>query len=80
VKGLRLRLSTLLWLVALAAAFLGGIRYAEYREASREMEPATVVPITAKPGTPASAAKLIRVSGEKDIGGADTPTAEPGDE
>jgi hypothetical protein len=31
----RLRISTLLWLVAIAAAFLAGIRYGEYRAAAR---------------------------------------------
>ena len=31
MKRFRLRLSTLLWLVAIAAAFLAGIRYGEYR-------------------------------------------------
>jgi hypothetical protein len=37
MKRIRLRLSTLLWLVAIAAAFLAGIRYGEYRaEASRK--------------------------------------------
>jgi hypothetical protein len=36
---LRVRLSSWLWLVAIAAAFLGGIRYGEYREAART-EPA----------------------------------------
>jgi hypothetical protein len=36
MKRFRLRLSSLLWLVAVAAAFLGGMRYAEYRaEAQR---------------------------------------------
>lgn len=35
MKRFRLRLSTLLWLVAFIAAFLGGIRYGEYREAAR---------------------------------------------
>ena len=35
VKWFRLRLSTLMWLVALVAAFLGGIRYGEYRAAAR---------------------------------------------
>jgi hypothetical protein len=31
----RLRISTLLWLVAIVAAFLAGIRYGEYRAAAR---------------------------------------------
>ncbi len=31
----RLRLSSILWLVALAAAFLAGIRYGEYRATAR---------------------------------------------
>jgi hypothetical protein len=31
MKRFRLRLSVLLWLVAIAAAFLAGIRYGEYR-------------------------------------------------
>jgi hypothetical protein len=31
----RLRLSSILWLVALAAAFLAGIRYGEYRAPRR---------------------------------------------
>jgi hypothetical protein len=35
VKRFRLRLSSLLWLVVIAAAFLGGIRYGEYRQATR---------------------------------------------
>jgi hypothetical protein len=37
MKWLRLRLSTLLWLVALVAVFLGGIRYGEHREATRRL-------------------------------------------
>jgi hypothetical protein len=32
---LQLRLSSLMWLVAIAAAFLGGTRYGEYRESAR---------------------------------------------
>jgi hypothetical protein len=35
MKPFRLRLRTLLWLVALAAAFLGGMKYGEYREARK---------------------------------------------
>ena len=35
MKRFRFRLSTLSWLVALAPAFLGGIRYGEYRAAAR---------------------------------------------
>jgi hypothetical protein len=31
MKRFRFRLSTLLWLVAIAAAFLAGMRYGEYR-------------------------------------------------
>jgi hypothetical protein len=31
----RLRLSSILWLVAIAAAFLAGIRYGEYRAGPR---------------------------------------------
>jgi hypothetical protein len=31
MKRFRLRLSVLLWLVAIAAAFLAGVRYGEYR-------------------------------------------------
>jgi hypothetical protein len=31
MKRFRLRLSWLLWLVAIAAAFLAGVRYGEYR-------------------------------------------------
>ena len=35
MKRFRLRLSVLLWLVAVAAAFLAGVRYGEYRAAPR---------------------------------------------
>ena len=35
MKRFRLRLSVLLWLVAIAAAFLAGIRYGEYRAGPR---------------------------------------------
>ena len=35
IKRPRLRLSSILWLVALAAAFLAGIRYGEYRATAR---------------------------------------------
>ena len=35
MKRFRLRLSSILWLVALVAVFLAGIRYGEYRAASR---------------------------------------------
>ena len=35
MKRFRLRLSVLLWLVAIAAAFLAGVRYGEYREGLR---------------------------------------------
>ena len=34
MRRFRLRLSWLLWLVAIVAAFLAGIRYGEYREAA----------------------------------------------
>ena len=33
MKRFRLRLSSLLWVVAVAAAFLVGVRYGEYRAA-----------------------------------------------
>jgi hypothetical protein len=39
MKRFRLRLSSLLWVVAVAAAFLGGVRYGEYREAARGGKP-----------------------------------------
>jgi hypothetical protein len=35
MKQFRLRLSSILWLVAIAAAFLAGIRYGEHRAAAR---------------------------------------------
>ena len=35
MKRFRLRLSSILWLVALVAAFMAGIRYGEYRADSR---------------------------------------------
>jgi hypothetical protein len=35
MKRFRLRLSVLLWLVAIAAAFLAGVRYGEYRAGPR---------------------------------------------
>jgi hypothetical protein len=35
MKRFRLRLSSILWLVALVAAFLAGIRYGEYRATAR---------------------------------------------
>ncbi len=35
MKRFRLRLSAILWLVAIAAAFLAGIRYGEYRATAR---------------------------------------------
>jgi hypothetical protein len=35
MKRFRLRLSWLLWLVAIAAAFLAGVRYGEYRAGPR---------------------------------------------
>jgi hypothetical protein len=35
MKRVRLRLGVLLWLVALAAAFLAGVRYGEYRAGPR---------------------------------------------
>ena len=35
LKRFRLRLSSILWLVALGAAFLAGIRYGEYRATAR---------------------------------------------
>jgi hypothetical protein len=35
MRRFRLRLSSLLWLVAIVAAFLAGIRYGEYRAAAR---------------------------------------------
>jgi hypothetical protein len=38
MKRFRLRLSVLLWLVAIAAAFLAGVRYGEYREGLRRPE------------------------------------------
>jgi hypothetical protein len=37
MKRFRLRLSVLLWLVALAAAFLAGVRYGEYRAGPRPL-------------------------------------------
>jgi hypothetical protein len=39
MKRLRLRLSWLLWLVAIAAAFLAGVRYEEYRARPRGGNP-----------------------------------------
>ena len=36
MKRIRFRLSTLCWLVAVVAAFLGGIRYGEYRSQPRK--------------------------------------------
>ncbi len=38
MKRFQLRLRSLLWLVAIAAAFLGGIRYGEYRVEARRGE------------------------------------------
>jgi len=35
MKRFQLRLAWLLWLVAIVAAFLGGMRYGEYRQAAR---------------------------------------------
>jgi hypothetical protein len=35
MKRFRLRLSVLLWLVVIAAAFLAGVRYGEYRAGLR---------------------------------------------
>jgi hypothetical protein len=35
MKRFRLRLSWLMWLVAIAAAFLAGVRYGEYRAGPR---------------------------------------------
>jgi hypothetical protein len=35
MKRFRLRLSVLLWLVAIAAAFLAGVRYGEYQAEPR---------------------------------------------
>jgi hypothetical protein len=35
MRWMRLRLTSLLWLVAIVAAFLGGVRYGEYRAAPR---------------------------------------------
>jgi hypothetical protein len=35
MKRPQLRLAWLLWVVAIVAAFLGGVRYGEYREAAR---------------------------------------------
>jgi hypothetical protein len=35
MKRFRMRLSALLWLVAIAAAFLAGVRYGEYRTGPR---------------------------------------------
>jgi hypothetical protein len=35
MKRFRLRLSSILWLVVIAAAFLAGIRYGEYRVTGR---------------------------------------------
>jgi hypothetical protein len=37
MKRFRLRLSSLLWLVAVVAAFLAGIRYGEYRAEARRL-------------------------------------------
>jgi hypothetical protein len=39
MKRLRWRLSALLWLVAIVAAFLAGLRYGEYRAVSRGGRP-----------------------------------------
>ena len=48
MKRIRVRLSTLCWLVAVVAAFLGGIRYGEYRSQPRKNY--HVVHITYSPG------------------------------
>lgn len=36
MRRLRVRLSTLMWLVATIAVFFGGVRYGEYRETARK--------------------------------------------
>jgi hypothetical protein len=62
MKRFRLRLSSLLWLVALAAAFLWGIRYGEYLESTRTMRP-IIHNITLSPAESAefeSKLKLLR--------------------
>ena len=46
MKRFRLRLSWLLWLVAIAAAFLAGVRYGEYRTGPRPLLYAVAIPPT----------------------------------
>jgi hypothetical protein len=56
MKRFRLRLSVLLWLVAIAAAFLAGVRYGEYRAELRRPVGSIVraidMTIPATPATP----------------------------
>ena len=51
MKPFRLRLSVLLWLVAIAAAFLAGLRYEEYRAGPRPQVRGVAIHVTvpAKP-------------------------------
>jgi hypothetical protein len=46
MKRFRLRLSWLLWLVAIAAAFLAGVRYGEYRAGPRPQTYLVAIPPT----------------------------------
>jgi hypothetical protein len=48
MKRFRLRLSSILWLVALAAAFLAGIRHGEYRATARGGVVGRAIAITPK--------------------------------
>jgi hypothetical protein len=56
MKRFRLRLSSLLWLVAVAAAFLAGIRYGEYRAAAPPR-----LQVVLSPLSPTEVAKLKSV-------------------
>lgn len=60
MKRFRLRLSTLLWLVAITAAFLGGFRYGELRAATRPVWNVSNVVLS-----PAQAAKVNVIVSEK---------------
>jgi hypothetical protein len=59
MKRFQLRLAWLLWFVAVIAAFLGGVRYGEYREATRRKS--VTYKITSITLTPAESAKFLRL-------------------
>jgi hypothetical protein len=63
MKPYRLRLSALLWLVAVVAAFLAGIRYGEYRAEARRPKSLDAFDAVEMIGADDSSVSIIPASG-----------------